>query len=259
LPFREFKYPQPGKDTLRPIKYPEPIIEGSIHIWTAQLDTWKPHTQKLRDLLSDQEIKRLDRLKIHSKKDEFLSSRGILRIILSLYTGKDPDRIKLGSTSAGKPILPGSPIEFNVSHSRDMFICGISVKSKIGLDIQEVYSISSLDKIVSNYLSPAEYQYLENLQSSDMRQDHFFAIWTAKEAYLKAVGDGIKENFNQVSLIPDSADLRTFHLSLPESTREEINWKIKSIDFGQGYVGALAYHGDKKKMVRYEIDPEFLI
>jgi len=244
---------------LHPIKSPEPIIEGSIHLWTADLDAWKPHTPKLRELLSDQEIKRLDRLKIHSKKDEFLSSRGILRIILALYTGKDPDRIQLGSTSAGKPILPGSPIEFNVSHSRDMFVCGISVKSKIGLDIQEVYSISSLDKIVNNYLSPAEYQYLENLPSSDMRQDHFFAIWTAKEAYLKAVGDGIKENFNQVSIIPDSADHRTYRLSLPETTSEEGNWTIRSIDLAEGYSSALAYYGEIMELVRYEIGPEIFL
>lgn len=240
-------------------KSPQPITEGSIHLWIADLDAWKPHTPKLRELLSDQEIKRLDRLKIHSKKEEFLSSRGILRVILSLYTGEDPENVQLGSTSAGRPILPGSPIQFNVSHSREMFICGIRVKGKIGLDIQEVYSISSLDKIINNFLSPAEYQYLENLPSSDTRQDQFFAIWTAKEAYLKAVGEGIKENFNLVSIIPDSADLRTYRLVFPDTTSEEANWTIRSIDLVEGYSSALAYDGELKGLVRYEIGPEVFL
>jgi 4'-phosphopantetheinyl transferase len=191
-----------------------------------------------------------------SKKEEFLCSRGILRIILSMYAAEDPQNLILSCSESGKPFLLDSVIEFNVSHSRDLLICGISSKQKIGLDIQEVYSISSMDRIILNHFSPAEIQYLQDLPSTEEYQEHFFAIWTAKEAYFKGVGDGIKETFNQVSFIPESADLRSYQLILPGSPTDQSEWTINTIEIAQGYIAALAYEGQMNKMRRYEFGPE---
>jgi len=239
-----------------PNNSPKPINEGTIHLWTATLKTWIPHAEKLRYLLSPEELERIDRRKITSKKDEFLCSRGILRIILSMYAAQDPQHLIINYSSSGKPFLPDSEIEFNISHSRDMLLCGIRAKQKIGLDIQEVYDISSMDRIILNHFSPAEIQYLQDLPSSREYKEHFFAIWTAKEAYFKGVGDGIKETFKQVSIIPGSADLRSYRISLNGSQKDQSDWTLNPIEIAPGYIAALAYEGSMNELCRYEITPE---
>ena len=128
-----------------------------------------------------------------------------------MYLTEDPNDLSINYTPAGKPFLPDTELQFNLSHSKDFLLCGISLTNQIGIDIQEIYPISSLDRIINNYFSPTEIQYLRSLPSREEYQEHFFAIWTAKEAYLKAVGDGIQGSFNQLSMIPDSTDLKFFN------------------------------------------------
>ncbi len=113
-----------------------------------------------------------------------------------------------------------------------------------------------MDRIILNHFSPAEIQYLKDLPSTEEYQEHFFAIWTAKEAYFKGVGDGIKETFNQVSFIPESADLRSYQLILPGSPTDQSEWTINTIEIAQGYIAALAYEGQMNKMRQYEFGPE---
>ena len=242
------------------IKLPGPLSEGVVHLWIADLKAWRNHAGNLESLLSDEEKIRLDRLKVIDKRKEFLCSRGILRIILSGYNEQDPKDLPLKNSSTGKPFLPQSRIQFNLSHSGDIFACGICINNQIGLDIQEIYPISSLDRIVNNFFSSTEIKYLATMPSRDEYQEHFFAIWTAKEAYLKAVGDGIQESFNQLSIIPETPELQVFRLELPAPKRDELVWTIKALNVGQGFHGALAYDGELNELERYEITPEdFLI
>ena len=94
------------------------------------------------------------------------------------------------------------------------------------------------------------------LPSGELYQEHFFAIWTAKEAYLKAVGDGIRESFNQLSIIPESPDLQAFRIELPAPKRDQSVWTINALNVGQGFYAAFAFDGDLKELERYEIAPE---
>lgn len=236
-------------------KKPEVLTEGSVHIWVADLKIWRDHASEFRRLLSEEEKERLDRLKIEKKQEEYLCSRGILRLILSLYIGEDPESLSIKITPSGKPFLPTAGVQFNISHSGDRFICGISLKNQIGLDIQELYSISSLQRIIKNFFSPAEIEYLSSLTDDGLYREHFFAIWTAKEAYLKAVGDGIKGSFNQLSTLPDSASPQSFQLDHPELNNTSRNWTIRSLDISQGYTAALAINGAIFGINKYDLHP----
>ena len=239
-----------------PTKLPGELNDGTVHLWIADLNSWGNHAGNLRSLLSDEELNRLDRLKIDNKKAEFLSSRSILRIILSMYLTEDPNDLSINYTLAGKPILPNTELQFNVSHSKDFLLCGISLINRIGIDIQEIYPISSLDRIINNFFSPTEIQYLRSLPSREAYQENFFAIWTAKEAYLKAVGEGIQGSFNQLSTIPDSTDPKIFKLVLPDTPKTEMNWTIKTVEVSQGYSAALAFDGKLNELSCYEIVPD---
>jgi len=173
-----------------------------------------------------------------------------------MYLTDDANALSINYTPAGKPILPNTELQFNVSHSKDYLLCGISLTNRIGVDIQEIYPISSLDHIINNFFSPTEIQYLRSLPSREVYQEHFFAIWTAKEAYLKAVGDGIQASFNQLSTIPNSTDLKVFNLDLPDTPEADMHWTIRSVEVSQGYSAVLAFDGKINELSRYELVPD---
>ncbi|MDE6677144.1 MAG: 4'-phosphopantetheinyl transferase superfamily protein [Clostridia bacterium] len=76
----------------------------------------------------------------------------------------------------GKPYLAESPLFFNLSHSGNITAVVVS-EQEAGLDIQlrEERDLSA----VLRRLSPAE------------RSEDFFALWTAKEAYIKYKGESL--------------------------------------------------------------------
>lgn len=76
----------------------------------------------------------------------------------------------------GKPFLLNSPLRFNLSHSSGVTALAVSTQ-EVGLDIQKrtERELSAL----SRRLTPAE------------RAEDFFALWTAKEAYIKYMGGAL--------------------------------------------------------------------
>lgn len=233
------------------------LIEGSVHLWIADLRKWRPRAHDLKHLLSADETGRLNRLKIPSKQNDFLCSRGILRIILSNYSKEDPGELQIEYSSAGKPFMQNAEVQFNISHSKDFLICGVSLSGRVGVDIQEIYSISSIDWIVNHYFSAEEERYLHAIQSEDIYQMHFFAIWTAKEAFLKAVGLGIRESsFNQFSIIPVGEDLQAYHLDRKGFKDDGLEWTIKTEEVAGGYFAALAHDRLITEMKQQEIIPD---
>lgn len=249
-------YPLPGKDTLAKNDNRKPVTEGTIHLWTAKLDLWKSYIGKLRGLLSSEELDRLDRLKIESKREEFLWSRGILRIVLAQYEKEEPQHLIICRSPGGKPFLPESRLEFNISHSSGLLICGIRSKQRIGVDIQEIYPVSSLDRIIQNHFSPTEIEYLQGLPTGADYYSYFFAIWTAKEAYFKGIGIGINDNFNQVSIIPESGDIRSYHLTGSNFLAEHSDWTIQPLKIAERFSAAVAYEGQLSGLYWNELSPD---
>jgi 4'-phosphopantetheinyl transferase len=239
---------------LNPINPPGPPGEGFVHLWITKLRSWSPHTGELRPLLSRDEIDRLERLKIQQKAENFLSSRGILRLILSSYLDTDPQRLLIKTSPAGKPYLPNSAVSFNISHSSDYLLAGVTLKSRIGIDIQEIYPISNPERIIQHYYSPSEQDYLNSLPTREY-QEGFFAIWTAKEAYLKAIGDGFQESPAGLSTIPGPGSHSTFLLDHPGADQKNPLWTILSLEIARNYQAALAVEGAVPEILRIPLSP----
>lgn len=228
--------------------------EGLIHLWIVRLNEWKSHLFELKALLSSEEIERSLRLKVKDKQEQFICSRAISRIILGSYLDKNPANLQIHSTPDGKPYLEKSEIRFNLSHSGDILLCGLSYKSEIGIDIQQIYAITNLETIIKNYFSENERKYLDS-QPVDQLNNHFFAIWTAKEAYLKAIGKGFQKSPTKISTLPDES-LQNFLLDHPHSDQKSQEWTISSIEVYQGYKAAIAVNGKIEGIKIIPFDPE---
>ncbi len=159
-------------------------------------------------------------IKLQSYKDSnsMLSSllgELLAKVAINKNFNIDINKINFGKIKNGKPvILNFDNIYFNISHSENQVICGIS-NSVIGIDIEHLDRKINIKALSKRFFSVEEEIYIKN--SFD-----FLKIWTLKEAYLKAVGIGI------------SGGLKNFTVPLNKNNKMSSNnkdWYFDSIKY----------------------------
>jgi len=161
-----------------------------------------PHAPELLASLSVEEQARAARFRSVEDRLRFALTRAALRHFLGEATGSAPEALVFATGPRGKPSLADTngPY-FNVSHSGSLALIGISRLRPIGVDIEWTREISDRLGIAEAYFSPRESRALARLPP-DEQNSAFFAIWTGKEAVLKALGTGLGESSRDFSVTP---------------------------------------------------------
>ena len=154
----------------------------------------------------------------------------------------------------GKPFIPSTGLEFNVSHSNDLLLCGFSSSLPVGVDIQHIYDISPLDRIIKKILSPVEIQRIATVPSN-IYLDHFFTIWAAKEAFLKASGDDLYRSPNQFSIYRLEDDEVFLEYENNQIKSEDCDWTIFELKIDPEYKAVLAIPGEIKDVKIEQFSP----
>ena len=226
---------------------PETLILGDneVHVWRASLELPSSQVQRLRRNLSEEELERAERFHFERHRDHFIGARGLLRTILGRYLMTDPGKLQFRYGPKGKPELAGKasqrPLHFNVSHSHGLALYAVTREHEIGVDVERIRPDLAGEKIAERFFSSREAATLRELPAH-MRQKAFYTCWTRKEAYLKAIGQGITLHLDQfeVSVAPGEPAVL---LSINGDPKEASYWSLKGLDPGPGYVGALAVKG----------------
>lgn len=102
----------------------------------------------------------------------------------------------------GKPFFPLNPqLYFSISHTnRYIALCFDS--NPIGIDIEKQRICNQ--SIANRFFHKNEADYLSHIIDKNLKDQDFTKIWTLKEAYVKAIGTGISNNFKNfyISLYP---------------------------------------------------------
>ncbi|MBD0352628.1 MAG: 4'-phosphopantetheinyl transferase superfamily protein [Flavisolibacter sp.] len=114
---------------------------------------------------------------------------GLQSLGLHSYSLRDLKR-----TEFHKPYFDNT-IDFNIAHSGEYVMCGISESNRIGIDVEEIKDIPILDFV--NEFSKEE---LEDMQKAENPLHSFYTYWTKKEAFLKAIGSGLNTPLNKVAI-----------------------------------------------------------
>jgi 4'-phosphopantetheinyl transferase len=116
----------------------------------------------------------------------FLRRRALSRRVVAARLGVAPESVEIGHAPSGAPriVAPGSSLKISLSGRRDF--CAVAMaEAPIGVDIEPSRAIEPPWSL----LHPNERKALEAL-TGEARADAFLRLWTAKEAYLKALGLG---------------------------------------------------------------------
>lgn len=237
-------------------QYPPDILPDQVHVWRIRLDGVENRDEDLTAVLSAEERERALRFHFDQHRSRFIRTHGILRIILSKYTGVEVEKLTFGAGSHGKPFLEADQnreIRFNLSHSGDLMILGIAKDRELGVDVELINEKVEWQQIAVNYFNAYEMEKISCLPDWAEQLRAFYRVWTMKEAYLKARGDGLAGGLDKavVNLEPDNLDI---FLSLPGGEDEKRRWQVITFHPATGACGAVvALKGQMPvKLIQYD-------
>ncbi len=231
------------------------ITDQDVHIWYASIGVYANRINNYLKIMSPEEISRAERFQFDQDKNRYIVGRGLLRIILSCYLNISPDGLEFCYNRYGKPdlsaICNNQNLQFNVSHSNNIIIYGITINRDIGIDIEHIQYINDADGIIQRFCSDSEKVQYHRVPENT-KQLAFFLCWTRKEAFIKALGDGLTRPLDEftVSLIPG---LPVKLLSVKGGEKEAEKWSLQEITLNKDdYVAAVAVKGRRLRFYTRE-------
>jgi 4'-phosphopantetheinyl transferase len=236
-------------DTREPLA----LSRDQVHLWKMRLDRAESDPVLERTLAPD-ELARAQRFHFERDRRRFTAARGQLRAILARYLRTDPKELLFSYGPRGKPFLEqpasGASITFNLSHSGERALLGVTLEREIGVDLEEVRSLDDAEDIAARFFSPAESARLAALPRED-RLEAFYCCWTLKEAYVKATGDGLSRPTQSFDVaFGCGGDARL--ISVDGDHKEPSRWSLIELAPETGYVGGLAVEGPSCKLICFE-------
>lgn len=139
---------------------------------------------------------RCNRLVSRDLSERFCLARGWLREVLAGYCGCLARDIAFGDNGYGKPYLIDYPeLNFNLSHSKQWVAIAVTSGNDVGVDVQYADNGRRLWPIVDRYFAAEERLWLQDLPDERFAQA-FYQLWSLKEAFVKAVGLGMRLPFD---------------------------------------------------------------
>lgn len=223
---------------------PGPSLSGAeIHVWQIPLDRAPEEVRSLARMLSPPERLRARRFHFPRHGERFVVARGALRQILGDYAMVAPQRLVFAYGPRGKPALArgGEKLRFNLSHSHELALLAVARGRELGIDLEKVRNLRTAERLAERFFAPSEAAALRALPAG-ARERAFFRCWTRKEAYVKALGEGLACHLDrfEVSLDPEaSAELVRVAGDLDRAS----SWFLRDLRPAPGFVGALAVEG----------------
>jgi 4'-phosphopantetheinyl transferase len=210
---------------------------------------------QLAAYLSPDEQTRAARFRFERDRRSFTIARGVLRSLLGRYMHVLPEQVRFAYGAQGKPDLDpqvhGVGLWFNLSHSGAVCLVAIAQNTLVGVDVEQLNPRVKQADLVDRFFSTTEQRHYHALPE-EQKTAAFYALWTCKEAYLKATGSGLSGSlqrvsvaFNPQALDPTQLDPALLNpnplawfAELPGSTSDQ--WSLRLLQPLPGYAAAVA-------------------
>jgi 4'-phosphopantetheinyl transferase len=210
-------------------------VSHACDIWRISITAKLPEMNQLTLLLTKDELERANRYYREYDRQRFIISRGYLRILLGRYLYKAPQGLIFEIGENKKPFLSGSELQYNISHSGDCILIGISDLA-IGVDVEKPDPKMHFDEIMELSLSQPEISFVK---CSFSKIEAFYELWTRKEAVLKATAKGIDDDLRYIP------GLAGEHYILPAIIGSEKTWFVHSFNVNHDHIGSVACLNEK--------------
>lgn len=228
-----------------------------VHIWRIALSGHELLLPALRKILSADEIERADRFYFERDRQSFTVARAAMRQILSRYVNVSADKLTFSYGAKGKPELAGAAepasINFNLSHSGEFALLAVARGFCLGVDIERVKPEFGGDDIAERFFSSNEVAVLRAI-AAEARVEGFFSCWTRKEAYIKALGEGLSVPLDSFD-VAFGPGVPAALLRVRVSPDEVERWTLYDVVAPPGYKAALVAEGKRHQLHYLRWDP----
>ena len=178
---------------MKDVKPPAPL-----YIWILKIpeDLSPAAFSGIRNKLSPDKQKRLDKMGSRPRQIEFAASHALARLKIAEILGENPAPLPLSFPEGKSPRL-ATPYSLSISHSAGLVAVAFA-SCPVGIDIEIIKERPQGEKIAQRYFSPEEISAMKLLTGEEWMK-RFSELWTLKEAYFKASGLSITEVVKQTS------------------------------------------------------------
>jgi len=171
-----------------------------IKVFVVQLEEaeYSPEFQEMliQFLPEAGKMRVLNRLNLTSKL-QTITGELLARYSVGQYLNNPEQEIKLEFGKKGKPHIGNlKNVHFNISHSGHYVVCAVA-PTEIGVDVERVRKVNL--RIAERFFSGPELQDLMAYNEED-RMHYFITLWTIKESFLKAIGQGLTQRLNSFTI-----------------------------------------------------------
>lgn len=202
------------------------LAEEEVQVWVASLKVSDHRYLELEGTLCSDERERAGALAPLLAR-RFVVARGMLRGLLSGFTGAAPGALRFRYGSSGKPSLNDHGLHFNISHSAELGLFAFAPDRSVGIDVENERPVRRLLDVAQRFMSDEEVRSLA-ATAPEKRDASFLRSWVIREARLKADGKGI--------------------WSGPESDKSPAGLTHKVFTPRPGYVAAVAASGSEWRL-----------
>lgn len=222
---------------------PLPAV-AEIHVWRIDLES-PPLTSLGDTLLSADEISRVQQLRFEQHRRLFMAGRSAMRSILGSYTDTAPDTVRFSYGEHGKPHLytddVAPPLTFNFSNADGQALLAVAADREVGIDIENLHRDINTAGLVRHILTDAERTSFNKLPEADRKQA-LLIIWTRKEAWIKALGEGLFRSVKSFA-VPYELVSTSLTQRLTDTTGEPADWTFLSLNAHPDYLATLTARG----------------
>lgn len=203
------------------------LLRDVTQVWTLNVRYSGWLLSQAETVLTPNELRYVQRFTRPIDRLRSTLPRVLLHMLIAEHAGVSPRDVAIGRLKSGQPYVSvmakGFPVNFSISHAGEYAVVAISVVSKVGVDVEELNPNFDYLPIAERFFHPMERRDL--LDGGNY--ERFYHYWTAKEAFVKAIGEGLRRDFDSFYVDLDGRlvhDLRANH-----------TWRLLQCDSLHGY------------------------
>lgn len=217
-----------------------------VQVWRLRLDDLDDAPARMLPSLTVPAER--DRARQYRQEGDFerhLAGRALLRSVLSHRYQCAPRGISLVEDANGKPRvdapLAGQPApEFNIAHAGGVVVVALSRGRPVGIDVESLDRETDAEALAGRVLTTTEQKHWRTREED--RFPFFIHVWTCKEAFLKATGQGLRRGAQSVECAFGEeavTGLRDLDRSPTQAPTEAPRWALRTFRPCEGVAGAL--------------------
>ncbi|WP_165985122.1 4'-phosphopantetheinyl transferase superfamily protein [Streptomyces sp. YIM 98790] len=180
------------------------IRTTGVALAATTLGRWesdRPVEPRVRTLLG-RDLPRYTAMEEGIVRERFAASRVLLRCVVAAAIGVPPGGVDIGYHLSGRPYARGyDQVDISLSHTGDIILVGVTSRGRIGVDVEPAGRAKEVAELDRHICTPHELGAVNEGPAGE-RAARLLRTWMLKEAYSKALGQGLRFSFTEFGFAP---------------------------------------------------------